>query len=222
MSYYSRVFRRAARDTSFFSVPKIVGSVVVSLVALVPQWQMGVRPPVTLQIMATVVAAYVVVALMAFAVNLLATPARLHSEQETTISTLERDVARNEDASAKARRSLAPLVKRLSAMTTSLPVPIQIGPIIYGTSPWMLSESDLESLEARASDIPGANIEAASDAVRAIRFINSVVEEIKREEKGRGWNTNTLNPVVWGSNVADARNALAELNLSIQPRVEPH
>jgi len=217
MTYYGLVLRRAAGDTSFFNVPKIVGSVVVSLVALVLQWQIGVRPlPVTLQIMITVVAAYVVVALIAFAANLLATPARLYHEQETRITALEEHVARHENAGARARRVLAPLVKRLSEMATRLPVPIQLGPIIYGPSPWILSASDLDSLEARASDIPGANLEAASDTVSTIRFINGIVEEIKREEKGRGWNPNTLNPAVWAKNVADARNALAELTLSIE------
>jgi hypothetical protein len=219
MAYYGLVFRRAARNTSFFDAGKIVGSVVVSLVALALQWQIGVRPlPVTLQIMVTVVAAYVVVALITFAVNFLATPARLHLEQEAKIRALEGDVARHEDAGGKARRSLAPLVKRLSEMAVALPVPIRLGPLIYGKSPWTLSESDLDSLQTRASAVPGANLEAAFTAVSAIRYINGVVDEIKREEKGRGWNPNTLNPDVWARNVADARNALAELSLSITDR----
>src|SRR2546422_5999748 len=141
MSYYGLVVRRAARDTSFFSAQKIVGSVVVSLVALALQWQIGVRPlPVTLQIMVTVVAAYLVVALIAFAVNFLATPGQLHGEQEAKIRGLMGDAARHEDAGGKARRSLAPLVKRLSEMVARLPIPIQLGPILYGTHPWMLSE----------------------------------------------------------------------------------
>jgi len=105
-------------------------------------------------------------------------------------------------------RSLTPLVRRLSEMAAALPVPLGVL-TVQGLPLW--TDDDLSDLEALARMVEGADLQAASVAVKHLRFIAERIEEIKRDEAGSGWNANKLLPPVWAQHVTDARNALAAL-----------
>jgi hypothetical protein len=127
--------------------------------------------------------------------------------------TVQLAAAAQEAATRQAVRSLGPLISRLSEMVHVLRSPtIQIGPIQRGAF-W--TEGDMRDLETLARATEHADVEAASRAVKALRFLGQTIEDIKREERGRGWNPNTIRQEEWTANVAAAMEALAKLSESI-------
>lgn len=98
MAYYGLLVRRAATDTSLLNWGKAWLSLGSSAAALVLQWNAGIRPlPATLQIIATVAGAYVVVLLLSFLANLVLAPARVHREQRQALDALRFQRVTHED-----------------------------------------------------------------------------------------------------------------------------
>lgn len=98
MSYFRLVLSRAQRDTTLFDRRRIMTSIVVALVALGFQFGLRIRGgSATLQVGATVVGAYAVVALISFVWNLVTAPARMHGEQESEKNALRLVRATHDD-----------------------------------------------------------------------------------------------------------------------------
>ena len=122
--------------------------------------------------------------------------------------TLRHSVEAQQAARRQAERALRALVRRLSEMAAAVPVPLGVN-TVQRIPLW--SDDDLRDLEALAREAEGADLEAASLAVKNLRHIATIIAEIKRDEAGVGWNANKHSPPVWANDVGAARTALAAL-----------
>lgn len=92
--YWREAFALAWKETELLSWSKVLTTLGFAVVGLLFQWAIGVRAfDLTIRIIGTVIAAYILVALVTFAGNLIRTPAAKDSENQQEIEKLTAQIA---------------------------------------------------------------------------------------------------------------------------------